>query len=80
MKEELHCGGSRKCGGSSLGQGRCPEIRRGQALGCGGVVSQSQKIYEEHRVIKAHVLKTPEVLLETVWYPEPTRSEAYWGL
>lgn len=54
--------------------------KRGQALGFGGVVSQSQKIYEEHRVIKAHVLKTPEVLLETVWYPEPTRSEAYWGL
>lgn len=60
--------------------GRCPEIRRGQALGFGGVVSQSQKIYEEHRVIKVHVLKTPEVLLETVWYPELTRSEAYWGL
>lgn len=58
--------------------GRCPEIRRAQALGFGGVVSQ--KIYEEHRVIKAHVPKTPEVLLETVWYPELTRSEAYWGL
>lgn len=45
--------------------GRCPEIRRGQALGFGGVVSQSQTTSEEHRVIKAHVLRTPEVLLET---------------
>lgn len=42
----------------------CPGIGRGQALlGFGGVVPQSQKIYKEHSVISAHVLRTPEVCL-----------------
>lgn len=52
----------------------CPGIRRDQGLlGFGNVVPRSQKIYKEHSVINA------QVLLETVWYPEPTGTEGCRG-